>query len=220
MKLNNRLAALSGMITRRYNHIWDCCCDHGHLGIALMQSGSATTVHFVDVVNPLIDVLTAKLQQQHPDSDCWETHCCDLNLLTLPERSSDHLLIIAGVGGDLTIEFVKNIIANNPHHNIEFLLCPVRHNAKVRQTLKELGLKLINESIVYDKGLFYEVVHASSGAQEDIVITGSVMWDKLNPKHLQYLEKTIEHYERASRSSPEKYHELLTSYRELKNKLF
>jgi tRNA (adenine22-N1)-methyltransferase len=124
------------------------------------------------------------------------------------------------VGGDLTIEFVNNIIANNPHHNIEFLLCPVRHNAKVRQELKELGLKLINESIVFDKGLFYEVIHASSKAQEEITITGSLMWNKLDPKHLQYLEKTIEHYERAARSSPEKYADLLSRYRELKTKLF
>lgn len=218
--LNNRLAALSGMITRHYNHIWDCCCDHGHLGMALIQSGSATTVHFVDVVSPLIDVLTAKLEQQHPDSDCWETHYCDLNRLTLPDRHSEHLVIIAGVGGDLTIEFVKNMIANNPQHKIEFLLCPVRHNAKVRQALKDLGLKLFNESIVFDKGLFYEVIHASSKAQEEIAITGSLMWDNQNPKHLQYLEKTIEHYERAVRSSPEKYADLLSHYRELKTKLF
>lgn len=185
-----------------------------------MQSGSATTVHFVDVVSPLIDVLTTKLEQQHPGSDCWETHCSDLNLLTLPERCSEHLLIIAGVGGDLTIEFVENIIANNPHHNIEFLLCPVRHNAKVRQALQDLGLKLINESIVFDKGLFYEVIHTSSRAQEDITMTGSLMWDGLNPKHLQYLDKMIEHYERASRSSPEKHADLLSRYRELKTRLF
>ena len=37
LKLGNRLRQLERMIDQRYSQIWDCCCDHGLLGMSLLQ---------------------------------------------------------------------------------------------------------------------------------------------------------------------------------------
>ncbi len=215
MKLNKRLSSLASMVTQQYDHIWDCCCDHGHLGIELLQSCHTATVHFVDVVEPLIEAVRDKLQTEYPDTHHWTAHCTDLNQLILPETQSKHLLIIAGVGGDLIIQFVRNILFNNPGTEIELLLCPVRHDFKVRQAMKSLGLKLINESLVVDKGLFYEVIHIGPNADAEIEATGSLMWDFADPDHQTYLEQKINHYQRAARSNP-KFTDVLLAYKALK----
>ena len=217
MKLNNRLSTLASMVTQQYDHIWDCCCDHGHLGLELLQSNSSATVHFVDVVEPLIKAVRDELQIQYPDTHNWAAHCTDLNQLILPDSGSKHLLIIAGVGGDLIIQFVQNILSNNPKQEIELLLCPVRHDFKVRQCMKSLGLKLINESLIADKGIFYEAIHISPNAEVEIEAVGSLMWDVGNPDHQNYLEQKINHYQRTARSNPDEYEKALLDYKRLKS---
>lgn len=215
VKLSNRLSCISNMVTGHYDHIWDCCCDHGQLGLALLQSQPAATIHFVDVVKPLIDNLSKQLSEQYPLPNQWQTHCSDLNQLLLPDHQAEHLVIIAGVGGDLAIKFVKSIQKNNPLSNLEFLLCPVRHNFKVRQAMSELGLGLINETLVYDKGLFYEAIHIGLSSDEPITATGSIMWDFSDPTHQLYLQQTIAHYQRSARSNPKKYTDILKAYQAL-----
>lgn len=184
--------------------------------MALLQSESVRTVHFVDVVQPLIETVEQTLTKHYPLSSHWQVHCSDLNTLKLPNDNARHLLIIAGVGGDLTIKLVRNLLENNPYHNIELLLCPVRHNFSVRQAMAELGLGLINESLVCEKGLFYEVIHIASGADQVIETTGSLMWNFSDAEHQRYLKQNIEHYQRAARSNPAKYTDILYAYQTLK----
>ncbi|MGH1461834.1 MAG: tRNA (adenine(22)-N(1))-methyltransferase TrmK [Neptuniibacter sp.] len=218
MKRNSRLSTITSMVTQSYDRIWDCCCDHGQIGIALLRSDAAATVHFVDIVPSLIDTLQTKLTEEFPLSgNDWKVHCADLNKLKLPVGDTKNLIIIAGVGGDLTITLVQNFLLNNSNHNLEFILCPVRHNFKVRQAMKELNLGLINESLVFEKGLFYEVMHITSGADKTIKTTGSIMWDFSDSDHQRYLEQNIEHYQRASRSNPQKYTDVLSAYQALKS---
>jgi len=46
------------MVTSQYEHIWDCCCDHGLLGYALLSRLNAMNIpcniHFIDIVPPLM----------------------------------------------------------------------------------------------------------------------------------------------------------------------
>lgn len=216
MKLNNRLSTIADMVSDRYDHVWDCCCDHGFLGHALL-SGLSAKVHFVDVVEPLIDQLQIQLEKQFPRSENWQVHCTDLRKIILPASGPKHLLIIAGVGGDLIIEFVQKILCNNPNANIEFMLCPVRHNFKVRQALIDQGLGLFNEKLVFDKGLFYEVIHVGREAKQSIETMGSLMWDLSQQPHRDYLEQNIAHYQRAVRSKPEEFSKILYAYQKLKS---
>ena len=125
MKLSTRLQTLDQMISKPYRSIWDCCCDHGQLGLALLQRHAAEQIHFVDIVEPLISQIEAKLIRFYSSEvfeDRWQTHCLDVAGLKIEhktqtsEHGSSHkqtdLIIIAGVGADQTIEFVKKIMIN------------------------------------------------------------------------------------------------------------
>ncbi|WP_198595364.1 SAM-dependent methyltransferase, partial [Vibrio lentus] len=50
MKLSNRLQTLHSLVSNDYQHIWDCCCDHGFLGVQLLSDNKAPLIHFVDIV--------------------------------------------------------------------------------------------------------------------------------------------------------------------------
>lgn len=66
MKISQRLQQINGMITGHYDHIWDCCCDHGLLGMLLLERSAARHVHFVDCVPSLMQALELRLQRFFP----------------------------------------------------------------------------------------------------------------------------------------------------------
>ena len=214
-KLSKRLAAIHAMIESGYDHIWDGCCDHGDLGMALLQSQPSSVVHFVDVVENIIRTLNDKLSCQYPDSSRWFTHCSDLNTLQLNHQDHKHLVIIAGVGGDLTAELVENLLQNNSQHQIDFILCPVRQHFRLRQAMKALGLKLIDETLIKERNLFYEIIHIGKSGEE-IHNCGSRMWDLQQQAHCDYLEQKIQHYSQAMRSNHASKNLAFTAYQQLK----
>jgi len=204
LKQSQRLQQIDRMVTHHYNHIFDCCCDHGFLGQGLLQREAADTVHFVDVVEPIMAELKERLEQFY-GIDCsrnnWQVQCQDVARLSLPAEGST-LVIIAGVGGDLLIELVTELVSAHPDQCLEFLLCPVYHNYKVRQALTGLSLSLIDEQLVHENRQSYEVLHLASTASdieaEPVSPVGNRMWDLTKTEHQQYLDRTIAHYERMS----------------------
>lgn len=196
MKLSSRLDTLKNKVTKDYDHIWDCCCDHGQLGIALLASQPKSVIHFVDVVDGLMVELESQLQK-HASAikSQWQVHCMDVaNLLLV--KGKKNLIIIAGVGGDLLIELMRSIQSNNQEAELEFILCPVLHNHMVRTELIEMDFGLISETLVKENKRFYEVLHVSNQAAKQITPVGSDMWNLSDCDHQEYLNKTISHYQR------------------------
>ncbi|MBS0045062.1 tRNA (adenine(22)-N(1))-methyltransferase TrmK [Shewanella sp. M16] len=212
MKISQRLQQINSMITGHYDHIWDCCCDHGLLGMLLLKRNVARQVHFVDCVPSLMQALELRLQRffpadisglnphldpnLNPDIDPnlsrhsqWQVHCLDVATLPL-EQTSDkdkQLIIIAGVGGELLVELVRAILAQHPLRHLEFILCPVHHNYYVRQSLSALGLGLKSEHLLEENQRFYEILHVSTIAAPNglpITATGSLMWQTLDEANL------------------------------------
>ncbi|WOT06069.1 tRNA (adenine(22)-N(1))-methyltransferase [Shewanella youngdeokensis] len=199
MKLSPRLQKINSMVQPHYDHIWDCCCDHGLLGAALLQRLQNGTVHFVDVVPELMQDVTTKLERFFPvieNVKRWQVHCIDVALLPLADKSQSQLVIIAGVGGELLIELVQAIVARFPQHSLEFILCPVHHIFEVRTALSTLKLGLIDEHLVEDNQRFYEVLHVSTGSAQVISPVGSQMWNLSQTSDQRYLQKTLAHYQR------------------------
>jgi len=208
------------MITKQYEHIWDCCCDHGQLGIKLLARKAASKIHFVDVVATLMTELETKLQRffsLNPAHKNWQVYCLDVAQLPLKStcKKNKQLIIIAGVGGDLLIELVEGITQNHPQHNLEFLLCPVHHHYKVRQSLDELGFGLINEALVRENNRFYEIIHVSKTAIQTIQPVGSIMWDFTKKDDKDYLTKTIKHYQRMAQKTDQKTLNIVAQYQAL-----
>lgn len=204
------------MISGHYDHIWDCCCDHGLLGMLLLNRNAARQVHFVDCVAPLMQQLTLDLTRFFPGQAAelthdlsgitkWQVHCADVATLPLEQTANDdkQLIIIAGVGGELLVDLVRAIVAKHPTRCLEFILCPVHHNYYVRQSLAQLGLLLQAEILLEENQRFYEILHVIHGGNTSghrISPAGSLMWDNLRGEELalakRYLQKVISHYQR------------------------
>ena len=213
MKKSQRLQKIDEMVTQKYDHIWDCCCDHGLLGMSLLERRVTGVVHFVDVVETLILGLTESLKT-YADGLQWQTHCIDVAQLPLSKNES-HLIIIAGVGGDLLIDLVGSITNKYPELNLEFILCPVHHNYQVREALINLNYSLVNESLVKENKRFYEIIHVVRHGNQSLSLTGSEMWDFKRVEDREYLQLILAHYERMGNNPSLNVQPILTAYRKL-----
>ncbi|MFV0448378.1 MAG: tRNA (adenine(22)-N(1))-methyltransferase TrmK [Vibrio sp.] len=210
------------MVTENYDHIWDCCCDHGFLGASLLNRQAAANIHFVDIVPRLMAEVESKLQRFYANSSSkWHTHCLDVAQLPLEQYSGKHLVIIAGVGGDLMMYFIEQIHQNHPTLDIEFLLCPVHHQFALRQTLIGLKFGLLEEILLEENGRFYEVILVSicNENRKQIQVTGNELWHCNNDKQAktayQYLTTTLDHYRRIQSGNTADVQHIIDAYSEV-----
>ena len=216
MKLSHRLSHIVKMITPQYEHIWDCCCDHGLLGAQILNQKLTTTTHFVDIVPELMQQVEHKLQlfyPQRPNTPAhWQVHCIDVALLPLDDYQGRQLVIIAGVGGDLMIQMVQQLMNAHPSLTLDFLLCPVHHVAKLRAMLNANHCQLIDEQLICENRRYYELLYVSRPAADQINLTStpliSCFGDKIWQSHCdeqsiiikRYLNKVLTHYKKTANS--------------------
>lgn len=209
------------MVTPQYDHIWDCCCDHGLLGASLLSKHAAPIVHFVDIIPKLIADLSDKLAHFYPNTETkWLTHCLDVATLPIEQYQGRHLIILAGVGGDLMTHFITSIHQRFRAQQIDFLLCPVHHQFTLRQRLIELKLSLKREALVEENKRFYEVLLVStSGSGAEISPIGSEIWITDNPQQKiaarRYLDKRLKHYQRIQRCGDIDAQKIVNAYSSL-----
>lgn len=208
------------MVTADYTHIWDCCCDHGLLGATLLSRLAAPNIHFVDIVPKLMAELETKLQRFYPHSTpVWKTHCIDVAELPLDKHQGKHLVIIAGVGGDLMIKFIGALHQKYPELTIDFLLCPVHHQFALRKKLIELNFALKDEVLIEDNQRFYEVILVTSVTDENAPISavGEKIWQSTSIKQAniaeKYLHKTLSHYQRIEQGNSNSVAHIIAAYR-------
>lgn len=211
------------MVTPGYAHIWDCCCDHGLLGAALLARQAAPKIHFVDILPELISQLDDKLQRFYPNTaGNWHTHCLDTAALPLAQLAGKHLIVIAGVGGELMRRFIQAIYQQHPQAHLDFLLCPVHQEYGLRQQLITLGFSLKREVLVKDNRRFYEVLLVSAqrepnADQTSISPVGERIWqgDTLAQQSIarDYLNKTLKHYQSIQGNDAEELEQIISAYR-------
>ncbi|AQQ00834.1 hypothetical protein B0W48_14055 [Pseudoalteromonas aliena] len=223
MKLSKRLAAIDALITEPEDIIWDCCCDHGYLGMALLKRAAANHLIFVDIVATLMNDLEAqlssinKLQKTCDKNSQWQVLCQDVGKIEIAQSKSQ-VVLIAGVGGELLLRLIQQITVNNlsEHlNNVRFILCPVHHTYKLRVGLKQLGLGLISEQIIYDNKRFYEVIEVSFNTNNEISNTGNEMWDFTSAEHAMYQRQLINHYNKMLNKDALYYQKVIKNYQEL-----
>ncbi len=222
IKLGKRLHQIESIVTEPYDHIWDCCCDHGLLGAALLTRKAAAHIHFVDIVPELMCELENKLKQFYPripeSNSQWQLHCIDVAVLPLTEFGGKHLVIIAGVGGDLMSELVTAIYQKNPLVDIDFLLCPVHHQFTLRQQLIQFDFSLKTETLMIENKRFYEIllVSTDSNLHSKIDPIGSLIWQSKTSEQAKittdYLKKTLAHYQRMQLSQDKDMQGIIDAY--------
>ena len=212
LKPGSRLHQLKRMINPSYDRIWDCCCDHGLLGMSLLQNQYASEVIFVDVVDSITEHLTNKLTQNFPRHQYnWQVLCDDVNNLAVPADDSQ-LFIIAGVGPDQTIGFINSLCASAKHTPIDLLTCSVSGNYAVRKALIHQGYKLNSEQLIFDNNRFYEAIYASKSGEKTLQDVGSEMWQWDDPVHRDYFRRVVAHYEKKAKGDPVKFKPIVERY--------
>ena len=215
MKLSKRLSQIEALIGHDYTHIWDTCCDHGFLGTHLIEQQRAAHVHLVDIVPELISPLDDKLKAlfSNAHNSKWQTHCIDVSELPLQHYEGKHLVIIAGIGGDLMIQCLKKLLSNHPTADIDFILCPIRQLYSLRQQLIAFDMRLKQEVLVKENNQYYEILYVSrqktSTTKEsllsDITPAGREIWQAENEEQTkvieEYREITLQHYKRMLRGA-------------------
>jgi tRNA (adenine22-N1)-methyltransferase len=213
MALSKRLSAIVDVVDSGYDEIWDCCCDHGLLGIELLQQDKAPLIHFVDIVPELMQVLNDKLERfcNEEQRGRWQVHCQDVAAIT-PDPQKRHLVIIAGVGGELLVQFLTKIVSQNPNTYIDFIVCPVHHSYQVRSYLQTLQLGLVSEQLVCENKRFYEIIVMSALSSQLITRIGQQMWQLTSKEHQAYLKQLCAHYQRMLNQDADYYQPVLEQY--------
>ncbi|MCK6263575.1 tRNA (adenine(22)-N(1))-methyltransferase TrmK [Vibrio sp. ZSDE26] len=221
MKISKRLKQVDEMVEHGYDHIWDCCCDHGLLGAQLLSRHAGEHIHFVDIVPGLMEHVESNLNKYYAHSSTpWSTHCVDVAELPLEQHTGRHLIIIAGVGGDLTIEFVKAISNKHPKESIDFLLCPVHHHYRVRNQLRSIGFRTMKEALIEENKRFYEIQLVSGSTRNNsfplVSPVGIDIWKPPSKSQYEiarrYLTKTLSHYKRISKGDNEETQPIVDAY--------
>lgn len=223
MKLSKRLQTIESLVSNEYAHIWDCCCDHGFLGTHLLVANKAPTIHFIDIVPQLMDALEIKLERYFPKSEAtqstWEVHCGDVGDIAFDQHEGKHLVIIAGVGGDLTQHFIEVIHAQYPELALDFLICPVHQQFELRQRLHQLNFQMKDECLVEENRRFYEIMLLSNQQQkpsQNVHPVGEKIWQvdtelKLKTA-INYRSKTLQHYQRLQLGKNSKVEHIIEAY--------
>lgn len=225
MKLSQRLRLIAQWAETQtqqhaYDHIWDGCCDHGYLGADLLQRISSATIHFVDVVPHLIEQLTQRLQTHQTEATRhWRTHCLDMTQLPLTHFSGRHLVIIAGVGGDLISHFIEQITRNHPNLEVDFIVCPVRHQYALRQRLITHHYRLRREALVEENRRHYEILSITQCRDDtstSLHPVGQQIWQAENEAQQQVIQRyhrnTIAHYQRLLHHNAQEADDALRAY--------
>jgi tRNA (adenine22-N1)-methyltransferase len=223
MKLSQRLGAIDALITEPFDVIWDCCCDHGYLGLALLKRAAAKKIIFIDIIPKIMIDLESRLtdlsaqQAMSKNAHCWHVMSGDVGSISLTPFAKQ-VVVIAGVGGDLLLKLVQQIIANNSQRdlqNVQFILCPIHHAYKVRVGLNALGLGLLSEQLIAENNHFYEVLHVSFNSDTTVKCAGASMWDFTDPNHGIYRQQLLNHYNRMLNKDREYYQKVITDYQQL-----
>ncbi|MDA9556677.1 tRNA (adenine(22)-N(1))-methyltransferase TrmK [Vibrio sp.] len=207
----------------QYDHIWDCCCDHGFLGAYFLEHHDKPHVHFVDIVPSLIEIVRSRLSQFYPHlSHRWDVYCHDVAQLPLETHQGKHLIMIAGVGGELLSNFITSIIQHCGTQDIDFVVCPVNNAYEVRQTLKDNEFLVIDEQLLEENRRFYEIIYCTRSNEHlpTITVTGHSLWqiqDHEQQSHAtMYLQKLLTHYRKIQQGGKQDVSHIVSAYESIK----
>lgn len=233
--LGKRLACIATQISKAhkskpFDQIWDCCCDHGYLGIALMhhfskQAEQPPQINFIDQVEHITQQLRTTLNAPEYKNfqQRFQVITKDSGQLIFPP-TQNHCIIIAGVTTNGMLKQIKQILSNHPLQELDFILCPTRGIYDLRHFLISEEMSLINEFYIKENDRHYEVLHVTSQSKKtnsfkELSPIGD-FWHCENTEHLEYLESRIQYHEQeaqhTNRADTQKAWQLYSEMKDLR----
>lgn len=201
-KLSPRLHAIFSLIQQvgPVDYVWDGCCDHGYLGMHILDSKLSGHLFFVDQLEHIIAPLAAKLS--HLGLQGYSLLTMDCGQLSLMQPGS-RLVVIAGVGGRALVDMLRSLKQRHQGQRLQFIVCAANCVYELREYLAAECYSLLSEQIVSDRGRQYEVIHLGlngcghekESGEERVTAVGK-MWQQGNKDHLAYQQRLLAHYQR------------------------
>ena len=139
----------------RSGRIIDVGSDHGYLAIRCLEEDLADNAVCTEIHNPpakrSMDALV-----EAGFGDVSEVYVTD-GLKGVPLQNGD-VIVIAGMGGLNIIDIITRALKDNGYHvleNVTFVLQPQKSNEIVRNFLAKTGFVFEDESVCYDRDIFY-----------------------------------------------------------------
>lgn len=171
LTLDNRLQCIASYVDK-CNKIADIGTDHGLIPIYLILNEICKEALACDVAkNPLMKA-KANIENYHLENEI--KLCLTNGLLNLPLDID--VIIIAGMGGHL----ISSILQNNEYKYPKLILQANNHNDVLRRTLMELNYKIINESIVFCKEKYYEIIVAKKSDEKIYLSDDEIKYGPIN----------------------------------------
>lgn len=181
IKLSHRLQNIFDMINPRTTCVWDICCDHGYLGIA--SSKFFNKVILLDSVQSI----TSSIPTDIPRVDILNQDATEYNFANKYYKNT---YVLAGIGDDLTIKILNNLIPNLKE-NDEIILNCHKNITLLRKFLMDKNFKLLEERLVEDKSQFYELIKVDMQSSSDVSQYGENFWNENIDISRRYLENRI-----------------------------
>lgn len=213
ISIDARLKEIASLI-EPCNTIADVGTDHGYLPIYLIQTNKANLVYASDIaIGPLNSAL-ANIEKYNLNDRI--TTILSNGLENVPDVDS---VIMAGMGGNLIIDILKN-----SKKNINTFILQANNNINtLREYLSENGYLIIDESMAFAHGKYYEIIKAVKGTQ--ILSNIEIEYGPINlkKKTALFINKWTEILNRYQsiiidfKGSIEEHNRLLDKIQEIKN---
>ncbi len=204
------MTALSQLVPNHCDYIYDICCDHGQIGMSLLPHHF---VHFIDQIPSITEELIKRLIAT--DIPIRDKYKVSTESATKSQYISTNntCYILAGIGGVLACEIISRI--DEVYQDGDYILVSVHKNViQVRNHLNNLGYRLTQELLVKDNDKYYEILLVSKIGADNITEIGSLMWQKADKLHMEYLLMQIDYYALKSKYD-QKYQKYIEQYQSI-----
>lgn len=161
MSLSARMKAVIGMVTTG-NSVCDVGCDHGYISISLVQEKITPAVVAMDINRGPLERAKTHVHRAGLQDYISLRLSDGLAGYQIGEAQT---LICAGMGGPL----MQKILTDFPDKTNDFtelILQPQSEIKEFRSFLREKGYSIVAEDMIYEDGIFYQVIKVIRGNQE------------------------------------------------------
>lgn len=155
MKLNNRLATIASLVDGENIKLADVGCDHGFLAINLVLENKIDYAYAMDVNQGPLNNVKSNIEKYNLNNSI-QTILSD-GLIELNKEDFNQV-VIAGMGGSLIVDILGKEIDKIQGKTL--YLQPNVNSYALRKFLLMNNFGIIDEVIIEDNGILYEVIKA------------------------------------------------------------
>ncbi len=190
MEISERLRTVASFV-RNGGCVADIGTDHGYVPIYLYKEGSIDRAIACDINREPVRRAKCNINMYRLSNVIETRHGAGLEPLKMGEADG---IIIAGMGGMLMIGILEDSRAKALSAK-ELVLQPQTDIDRVRRYVHSIGLRIDDEKMLLEDGIYYTVIRAVHGKEsydkEADYLFGKINIDKKCPVLKDFLDKTM-----------------------------